>query len=531
MRDDAVEVAREPVVKPGTGHIRSRMLAMAAVALWLISLSQPALIIDNGTGKPALWSGLSVLATGWMGFGLASAAWYANPPFLYAVYRLLVRDAVPWVAAIASLLLALDTFRLEVLPGGGRADVYAYGAGVAVWIASLGVLSLAVAWREKEVAGAPEFRNALRAPKFLTVLVAMSIFIGAFAYQAYRTTQSPSVTEAEFLSLGAVKRGALCMESVAPADAVLHLDGPLAVDGNAYPFSHIVTLLRWGIPAVRKGDFDYALAEPGDLSSIYWIPATGAASSVLRVATETIGGREVVEAALESADGRLLAFRQRWARDIRKSSLYCPDFRPNDQRPDAQPRALLVAALDLPRGLHQSATAELRPALHMAPYRRENLPRAAVLDIEEDGTVDQVAPNPGCGSLVGLVADDRGAAQLGPYGGQQIFALDGRRYLLTERQPLHAVCLGEDVFLYYFWRGMGSSTTTLYLQRRTADRFRPLWTMAMAVAMPPRSATKGVGDLRIRSMRVDKEILTAELVDVDGSRVVTVAIPSPGTKP
>ena len=36
-------------------------------------------------------------------------------------------------------------------------------------------------------------------------------------------------------------------------------------------------LLRWGIPAVRKGGFDFALNDPTDINTIYWKPAAGPA--------------------------------------------------------------------------------------------------------------------------------------------------------------------------------------------------------------------------------------------------------------
>ena len=106
----------------------SRAMAAMALVLWVLSLSHPAFIIDNGTGKPSIMSGAEVLVLGWFGFGSITAGWYANLPFLFAMIILLFRTQSPWKSALLGLLLALDTFRLQSLSGDRSSAMSAEGA-------------------------------------------------------------------------------------------------------------------------------------------------------------------------------------------------------------------------------------------------------------------------------------------------------------------------------------------------------------------------------------------------------------------
>jgi hypothetical protein len=86
---------------------------MSAV-LWLVSLTQVSLVIDNGLGHPSLWRGTTTLYSGWMGPIAWYFAWYANITFLIGLAYVAAGDngRISRTLAAVSILLALDMFRV-----------------------------------------------------------------------------------------------------------------------------------------------------------------------------------------------------------------------------------------------------------------------------------------------------------------------------------------------------------------------------------------------------------------------------------
>jgi len=504
--------------------VASRTLTVMAIVLWLLSLSQPALIIDNGTGKPNIMGGAELLAMGWMGIGLITAGWYANLPFFIAATILLIGRETPWKTVLFALLLALDTFRLQSLPGGGRGDVYGYGMGVALWFAAFGLMLLAVAWRSAERRGLTSITAVLRVPAVFSVLAVLVGGSALYGIYASRATQHSSVTEAEFLPPGSVKTTAVCSTAIVVPTTRIALNGPLEVTGKAHPLDAPATLLGWGIPVVRKDGFDFALSNAADINTIYWKPSSGAAAAILNLSAKN--NNDTIEAALMSADGTTTAFRQSWTRDIRKTSLYCPDFRPYDTAPSSAPRSLLISAVDVPGGLKPPAGA-LGNAITVTPFRRESLPSAKTHGMRKDAAAAG-APvlDGGCPSDTRFVDKDPGAVHLG-YGGQQTFAVGERRYFLMNNQPLAAVCAGDSVYLYYFWLDNNQKPYLLYIQRRELADFRKVWTLVTGFDYVRPYPFQGKRNVNIRSLREKNGTVAAEIVDIEQSLVVDISFAAP----
>ena len=505
--------------------IISRALSLLAIALWLASLTQPALILSQSGANPDFVSGAEVLGTGWLGLGVFTAGWFANLPFLFAAPMVLFGASRPWKIAIFGLLLALDTFRLQSLPGGGGGSVYGYGLGAALWFAAFGVLLLAVVWRSLEVKGRASFSAATRAPAVLATVALLAIGTGIYGIHAYRAIDRASARESRFLPSGSVKVGKVCTDAIAAPTTRLRLDGPLEVIGSSYPLGSPQRLLAWGIPVVRKQGFDFALSDAADINSIYWKPADGPA-----VATLALSGKnhDTIEAALASADGLTTAFRQSWTRDIRKSGHYCPDYVVEESNASSPPRSLLVAALDVPGGLKPASIARMQNALMVAPFTRESLANAKIHGVRTDpAAVGTSPPDAGCAPRTGFVAKDPGALTLG-YGGQT-FGIDERRYYLMNNQPLSAVCDGGDsVYLYYFWLNSDRKSFLLYIQRRHLADFRKVWTMVTGLDYQRAEPFKGKADVRIRSLSEKDGQVAAELIDIEQSLAVSVSFGVPG---
>lgn len=512
----AIAAAQRPLMA-------SRALAIMTLVLWVLSLTQPALIIDNGTGEPAIWSGAQVLGMGWLGLGLITAGWYANPPFLIAAITMLVGPKLPWKMAMVGLLLALDTFRLQEIPGGGRADVYGYGPGVALWFAAFGLLLLALAWRSVEHRGRTSVSATLRAPAVFSVVALLGGATTFYGIQAHRTTQHSSITEAKFLPAGSVKNGEVCKAAVLAPITRLTLDGPLEVRGQAYALGAPATLLGWGIPVVRKGGFDFALNNAADINSIYWKPAVGPAAAILNLSMDS---NDTIEATLSSADESVTVFRQTWARDLRRTSLYCPDYRPNDPTPSSPPRSLLTAAVDVPGGLRPPSVGTLQSAIVVEPFRPESLPSAKTHSVPLDAAASESVLNAGCPTRARFVEKDPGAIYLA-YGGQQTFAIDEHRYFLMNNQPLAAVCASDSVYLYYFWLDSDRKHYLLYIQRRQLEGFRKIWTLVTRFDYARPHPFRGSQNVKLRSLQEKDGMVIAEIVDVEQSLAAGISFPAP----
>lgn len=506
--------------------IASRSLAVIALTLWLLSLTQPAFIIEDGTVKPLIWSGLYVLGMGWLGGVLLfTAGWYANLPFFFATFSLLSTRKLPWRAAILGLLLAIDTFRLDGFPGGGRLDVYGYGLGVALWIAAFGCLTLAVAWRSAEQSDRGSFFLAVRTPavfSVLAILVASTTLYGVFAHRAM---DHSNLTESAYLSPGSIKRGELCIEVVLTPATQITLDAPLEVRGRAYPLDSPMTLLSWGIPVVRKGGYDFALADPKDIDTVYWKPAVGMPAAVLDLSTQNNG--DAIEANLTSRDGGVTIFHQTWRRDIRKTALFCPDYRLNDSGISSPPRSLLTAALNAPGGLTPTKNSTAEIAITVAPFRSETLPRAITREVTTAASATAPEVNAGCPPHIGFAEGAPGAIELGTYGGQQTFVIGERSYFVTNNQPLSATCAGDNAYLYYFWLDNNRKQYLLYIQRRRLNDFRKEWSLVTRFDYARSQPFEGKLSMKIRSLKEVAGTVTLDIADVELSRDVNISFSVP----
>lgn len=510
--------------KPIKRFFISRGLALTGLAVWLISLSQAALIIDDGSMKPSIIYGHEILVAGWIGgLGLLTAGWYANVPFFIAGLVLLLSAERPWKTVIVATLLALDTFRMQSIPEGG--SVYAYGGGAILWFAAFALLILAVAWRKLELQDRALSLAAIGSPGLVLSMTVVVAGVSLYGVYAYRATNHSSVTESEFLPAGAVKLGPVCTDVVRPPSTKIELSGPLEILGRAYPFDAPASLLAWGIPVVRKNGIDFALSDATDLNSIYWKPADGAVAGVLTLRTAE-GSQGRIEAVLTSADSRTTAFRQTWTRNPKKTSLYCPDYRPYDSEPSSPPRSLLAAAVDVPGGLKPPAIGTLKSAITVPPFGLGSLPKAETHGMRADPAAAETPADAGCAPDIRFIDKDPGAWQFG-YAGQQTFGIQDRRYFLMNDRTLSAVCAGDSVYLYYF--GLDNRKPyLLYIQRREKANFRKVWTLVTGFDYARPEPFKGKRDVRIRSLREEDGTVAAEIVDVEQSLAVNLSFAVPG---
>ncbi|MDR1959787.1 MAG: hypothetical protein LBQ54_12215 [Planctomycetaceae bacterium] len=109
-----------------------------SIILFLMSLTQPAFIVDGG-----MYIGFLLLLIGWLGVGLgAGISWLANPLILVSW----VTAGVPGLSFVLSLLAALfaGSFLMfdEIIrdEGGGMEKIVGYSSGYWFWLFSMLVM-------------------------------------------------------------------------------------------------------------------------------------------------------------------------------------------------------------------------------------------------------------------------------------------------------------------------------------------------------------------------------------------------------
>ena len=125
----------------GWASRRSAPFLLISVALFLISLSQPAMLLD-GSPTGDRWECLVLLCMGWIGVFGGVFAWLANPALAIAwIFLLLRKNRHAAVSLIISLGFAL-TFLFEKhwerdTSGTNTANITGHGIGYWLWIASI----------------------------------------------------------------------------------------------------------------------------------------------------------------------------------------------------------------------------------------------------------------------------------------------------------------------------------------------------------------------------------------------------------
>ena len=126
---------------------RRRLLLLAAIALWLISLPLPVFIFDQNHD----YDGITTLLLGTIfGFAMGEIGYYAvyaNYIWLFIVITLMLRPRSRTTGSILNACLwavALLTFTLDeiILNEAGHRAAPTYGLGLYLWFASFAVTTL-----------------------------------------------------------------------------------------------------------------------------------------------------------------------------------------------------------------------------------------------------------------------------------------------------------------------------------------------------------------------------------------------------
>ncbi len=237
-------------------HLRPILLGLS-FTLWVSSLAFPALISPN---PESTLSGLYILLIGWLGIAgiedsvslLGVLAWWANPVYLWAIFRFAFGSVVPTTsaylaAAIASLTFLLSSYAINAAPS--FTPIIGYGPGVLLWF--LAILSLAYVVAKDT--GTLTLAKWLRGVSIILIVV----FLTQLIWRSVVSNES----EREELPYYSAKRGLVCSVTAPP----LRIDKKqpaieLRVDNRK---NWVESLLHWGTNAVQFDGFEYQQAPKG----------------------------------------------------------------------------------------------------------------------------------------------------------------------------------------------------------------------------------------------------------------------------
>ena len=146
-----------------------RLLLLAAIALWLISLPLPVFIFDQNHD----YDGITTLLLGTIfGFAMGEIGYYAvyaNYIWLFIVLTLMFRPCSRTTGYILNACLwavALLTFTLDeiILNEAGHRAAPTYGLGLYLWFASFAVTTLTDLCSSRRPANTPETAQQQKEP-------------------------------------------------------------------------------------------------------------------------------------------------------------------------------------------------------------------------------------------------------------------------------------------------------------------------------------------------------------------------------
>lgn len=457
------------VLKPS-----SRSLAALALGVWLLSLPLTGLVLYSNQMK---LSGLGILAMGWLSPLMLNFAWFANPFFLIAILKLLLGNKSASKSAGAAALISLDTFRFDeymLNEGGASTPVYGYGYGAILWLAAIFILLVAAGFREREQKTVNTNYDANDAGSTLCML-GIAALLGLLCTSLALATidrRKANQKERERLSDVVFKKNEVCQLEAPTASVVFRLSGPIELVGDpiSYPFNSPLTLLNWGIPAVRSKDVDYQLIKGRNFDGILAKSAEGSAVARLISKYESRPDRigSIYHTALTSADGKVTSFEQTWKPE-KRGARYCPE-RSSFPGQNDEPRRVLMSAIDIkPESAKLDA---IDPTASPGGSKVARLEPSIVgrFSVPPRGSL----ANLGCQSGTGY----RGFSRLEKYPETwelgDPFRVGEKYYYPGWSKFTDAICVGGDAFIYSsHQRGDG-----LYfrIQKRSIDSFAEEWT-------------------------------------------------------
>lgn len=505
-------------------------LTAMAFASWLCSLALTSFLLYSGNRFP----GAQVFTSGWLSPLIPNFAWFANIFFFYCIHRLFA-GKTPVIASLLTILVSLDTFRLDRLPlnaGGAESAIYGYGWGVVFWLLSFCLILWAVGARRRESDQLIELfgiRDILQPIGFILALT----LLGTVSYLSIEDRKLANLYETPRLSGITFKREKVCST---PEPTINHpiekFTGPLEIilenNASVYPFTQIKELLAWGIPIVRINNIDYSYAQNGLISSV---TATSKPAATLHVSESEKGS---ISAKLLEASTDRIVFDQTWNRENQPRSnrnYYCPDYH-YFPKLDEQPRKIISQALNLV-GTNKSEHTDLH-------YLTSNSIEGVIIEKSNDGLTREMKiarwkamnPDKKVSSMPSLsntsCPNDIGWNKTN----DRLYRLDlgwpflvrDRSYYLSNRENHNAICDSKSTYIYHGFRVERDNKYRLIIEKRNLQNFQQIWAIKVNISDLEHVTRDDV--LKIESVKHVENTLILELVNDDTGQILFVELNS-----
>jgi hypothetical protein len=506
----------------------SKRLAILAFILWLVSLGCTGLVFYQET-----ISGIEILLMGWLGPLALNLAWYANPFFLFACFKLSTGGQAATWASVIAILLAADTFRFRELllnEGGTTTDLYGYGIGSLLWLVVILFVLVIEGVRLLEERGRPlSISTLIKQPLVLLGSFLLLVLLSLSGYWGINDRVTAGESERKYLADVVFKVGSVCRVRDVKPLARIRLTGPLELmePANAYltAISSPTSLLSWGIPVVRKDGFDFYLRDKNASSTIVARPASGPTAARLETEHTYEPKQRTIRARLTAVGDSTVGFDSVWIAE--PGSRYCPGyFRLPEQ--DQPPRSLLLDTL----------VSEEGTAFDAVPYGSDTFDG---LEIEKLQTVrvsrvrtvhrHEIKDNMGCPGENGIRNVSMGMRKKLDHVWSRFFQIGEQLHYLQSSHTLEAVCSKDHVYLSHSFQGRvikDRKEDWIYLQKRSFPGFQNTWQKKKSIVIDRGEAGLSFDrmDIKVQSVQVREGKLQLTLAyflkDSDVGEIVEV---------
>ncbi|WP_037585185.1 hypothetical protein [Stenoxybacter acetivorans] len=499
--------------------ISARQLSVLALVIWCCALALPCLVTYS---TEDYLIGLAILLMGWFSLLMGNFAWLANIFFFYCIKRLFSKK-VPTNAAVITVLLSLDTFRITRYLANGvgsYATIYGYGLGVVFWFLSICLMFVAVGVQQSEN-NKPLQKNTRGIKKtfsgFLCLgLCLLFIMIGTTIYFAVHDRLIANPEEKQRLSHVAFKRGKVCSARITVPQPIQNISGPikLVLGENLtmarYPFAQIKDLLSYGIQSIRVDGRDFTYDANSPSGGLVSVPSVGKAAAFLYVTERPKDG---ITVRLVEAETRRTVFEQTWKNVNDGSGTYCPDY-DTFSRADEQPRLILTQALGLD-GIQNTA--------QQKQENKYSEIEGVIVKRTQGMPIGRLENNIHCPDDIGwgrIPYDSKIDTDGNPFQVRDKAYYLGRSYDGIQR----AVCEGEFVYIYQVYEKPYKEGQYIFnIHKRSLGDFKQMWQRRMTVSNI--SPAIHEIDLIIQSINSTADGAMLELIDANSGEMMQVQVP------
>jgi len=493
-------------------------VAILSGVLWFCSLFFDALILYNNR----VFSGIEILFIGWGGPLAGYFAWYANVFFLFAFYIQLSPNKISTKSSILAAILSLDVIRLQKYPqilgqDNGSQIIYGYGYGFIFWFTAIWLLCLSVGL--KQLAKSNKDNSDSGKGNCCLSIIGL-VFFYLFVLAKATTDRVYGNIEENTLfakNVIAFKRGEICQTPHEVPKFQINAVNPIEIKvtgkRNLSPLNTPETFLKWGIPKVRMGNYDYFYTGEKDSYTLTAELKSGKSSGVLFVESNP----NQIYMDLVDTNNNKAIFEQYWLRENKE--FMCPRYRPYSKDNNLT-KKLLTESISNLSPIEESELA----------HKRAKLTLANIISIKEETLNKEVIPNnQSCEPNIGFIDNSQfseSLAYISPISAlsarKPAFELFNRYYFPNKsgKEFSKTLCKEKSIYLYGFTKN--PTNLNVRLSKRNAETFTQDWKIELILKGPVSLINAETSFMLISQKTKNNAII--KIIDQDSKKVFIVDV-------